>query len=300
MKRKKVFPDFFILGAAKCGTTSLYAYLDQHQDIYMSKPKEPLFFEAEFEKGLDFYWEKYFSGWKGEKLVADSRHRNLYLPYVAERIHAVNPDARFIILLRNPIDRAQSHWWHYYRRGYEQLDFEEAVKADLERIGRGLFNTPEIIGEYADESGKEVSGRKLIRYRTYLDTGYYAEQIECYLKLFPSTSFKFVLFKDMIKDPIQVVTDVCEFLAIDSDECARFDYSARNKGKHLKVRTYTASNLMKNFLYASRTGSIFDSLSNIRNKPKIDSTLHEWLAEHFRPHNKRLEGIIGRNLDHWV
>jgi hypothetical protein len=110
-------PSFFVVGAAKSGTTSLHVYLDQHPDIFMSKPKEPFFFEAEYDRGFDFYYRRYFGGWKGQREVGESRHRNLYFPFVPARIHAYNPEARILAVLRNPVERAISHWWHWYARG---------------------------------------------------------------------------------------------------------------------------------------------------------------------------------------
>lgn len=100
---KANYPDFFILGAAKCGTTSLHAWLDFHPDILMSDPKEPFFFEAEYERGREYYRETYFKHWQGQPLTGDARHRNLYFSYIPERIRELNPAARFIILLRELI-----------------------------------------------------------------------------------------------------------------------------------------------------------------------------------------------------
>lgn len=148
-RRKEVFPDLFILGAAKCGTASLYNWLGQHSQICVSKPKEPVFFEAEFHRGLDFYWDKYFSHYQGQRILCDARHRNLYMPYVPDRIHSVNPNARFIVLVRNPIDRAYSHWWMFHRRSKDKDVFEAAVQDNLARLAKGLrMDTPEEIQLY--------------------------------------------------------------------------------------------------------------------------------------------------------
>ncbi|HLE09559.1 MAG TPA: sulfotransferase domain-containing protein, partial [Thermodesulfobacteriota bacterium] len=229
-KKKKRFPDFFILGAPKCGTTSLYAWLNQHPEILMSEPKEPRFFEAEYHRGLDFYRERYFSKYNGEKLTGDANPFNLYMPYVPERIRSANPDARFIILLRNPVDRAFSHWWHmYYRkskkREREHLSFEEAIMADYERIQNGLkLNTPEEIENHMRKVGRSSLGL----YRRYLDAGYYGEQIERYYKYFPKERFKIFLFEEMIEDPMAAVKETCEFLGVDSGECEDFVLSHEN------------------------------------------------------------------------
>jgi len=219
------FPSVFILGAAKCGTTSLHSYLMQHPDIAMSNPKEPYFFEAEYNYGPTYYLNRYFNYWRGESVVGEARHRNLYLPYVPERILSYNPDAKLIVILRNPSERAISHWWHWYAREInpvmntvshvwhrrprkaslvrkavsrwrhrhcqqlETLPLREALLADWKRISSGpsFANTADI-DRYA--KSLEPDGKGL--YRTYLDSGYYYEQLIRYIQLFgriASTSF---------------------------------------------------------------------------------------------------------------
>ncbi|MEE9614105.1 MAG: sulfotransferase [Thermodesulfobacteriota bacterium] len=295
MKRKEVFPDFFILGAIKCGTTSLYAWLRQHPEIFMSDPKEPRFFEKEYKKGLDFYWEEYFGGWNGERLTGDARVGNLYFPYVPERIHSVNPDARFILSLRNPIDRALSHWWMHYRRRRDALLFEDAVKKDYGRISKGLtMSTPEEIEAYE----KKVTERLEDPYRLYIDAGYYAEQIERYLRFFPRERFKIILFEDLCADSEAVTTEACEFLGVDPGECEDFDYSMENTGKPLK-RKRVFREFVKRFSMNAVKDVMSSGLEAFRGKPRIEPETRKWLAEHYRPHNKRLEGIIGKKLDHW-
>ena len=84
-------PSLFVLGAAKSATTALHDYLGQHPDIFMSDPKEPFYFEAEYGLGSAFYFQRYFSNWRGERIVGESRHRNLYLPYVPDRIYSTTP-----------------------------------------------------------------------------------------------------------------------------------------------------------------------------------------------------------------
>jgi hypothetical protein len=300
MNRKDVFPDFFILGAAKCGTSSLHAWLDQHSHILMSDPKEPFFFEAQYSKGLDFYWKMYYRHWNGEKIVGDARHRNLYFSYIPERIHRVNPNAKFIVLMRNPIERALSHYWTFFCHKDEKLTFKNAIMADYERIQKGLnISVPDEIRQYEEDFCH------LGFYRTYLDTGYYAEQIECYLQYFSMDSFKIFLFEDLVKDPNAVVWECCEFLGLDTKECDDFDYWLQNEAKPLKLKLNHnflkhLKHLSTNFLYNHAGKELGYRLANIRKKPQIDPELRKWLAEHFRLHNKKLEEMTGQNLGHWV
>jgi hypothetical protein len=88
-------PNFFILGAPKSGTTTLYHALEKHPAVHLSTPKEPYYFEDEYEQGTEFYWRTYFAAARtGQPLIGDARRAHLDLPYVPQRIHATVPDAR--------------------------------------------------------------------------------------------------------------------------------------------------------------------------------------------------------------
>lgn len=296
MKRKEVFPDFFILGAQRCGTTSLYAWLNQHSEIFMSYPKEPIFFEAEYEKGLDFYWNKYFSGWKGERLTGDARAYNLPLPFVPERIRAVNPSAFFIVSLRNPVERAFSSWWlHYHRkrsrRKSENLSFNDAIMEEYKKNKNGInFDDMERYVRKCDRNSDI--------YRMYLYQGYYAEHLERYFNFFPREKFRIFLFEDIIKNPKDVLKDICNFLNISSGECENFDYTAKNVAEPMKLSRATYL-FIRNISTHSVKALCDKGLLGIGKRPDIPLYMRKWLIEHYRPHNERLEKILGRSLSHW-
>lgn len=258
-------PSFFILGAAKCGTTSLHAYVGRHPDICVSDPKEPFYFEAEFDRGITYYFNRYFSHWAGEHIVGESRHRNLYMPHIAERIHRFNRHARLIVCVRNPTVRAISHWWHWHSKNREQLSLRESIKVDWERIQAGLFyNTASNLELY--KQTLDIDGKGILR--TYLDSGYYYDQIQRYLGLFPKEHLRVVLFEDLIVDPARIMTHLLLFLGADPTYASRIDYAPLNQ---------------------SQPG-MFE---------EVDRQTLDWLIEHYRPHNQRLAQLIGRKLDHW-
>lgn len=294
---KTCYPDFFILGAAKCGTTSLHAWLDLHPGILMSEPKEPFFFEAEYELGREHYWKTCFNHWQGQALTGDARHRNLYFPYIPERILEFNPAARFIILLREPVARAHSHWWHWRRRGMEPLDFRSAVEDDLERIESGIgVRTAEEMAAYASQLDPAGKGP----YRTYVDSGYYAKQIERYLALFPDNRFKIVFFENLVRAPEQHVEDILRFLGADPVPAGKMDYSPVNINKGISWRSARP-------LFLRQLGRAFlaDPLRTISSsglrralaRPPIDRNTRQWLAGHFQPHNLRLAGLLAEKFD---
>ncbi len=134
----------------------------------MSDPKEPLFFEAEYEKGLTYYQKTYFSHHAGEPLKGDACNRNLFVPFVPERIHATNPNAKGIVCLRDPVDRAYSHWWDHRSVGFEPLSFENAIRSNLNRLDRGI--------DFSGEEGKTRWRENILRrYRKKIDLRYYVD-----------------------------------------------------------------------------------------------------------------------------
>lgn len=259
------YPSFFVLGAAKSGTTSFHLYLDQHPEIFMSKPKEPFFFEVEYERGAQFYYNKYFGGWKGEKAVGESRHRNLYLPYVPARIASYNPQAKLVVLLRNPVERAVSHWWHWRSRNLDPLSPDAAFDADLERIDAGIaVATREEIEGYAQELGRQGEGL----HRTYIDSGYYFDQLQRYLQFFARDQLHVILSEELIAQPVESLRQLFQFLEVNEGIAPWVDVRPHNQSVQ----------------------GMWDHVSD---------RLWCRLIEHYVPHNRRLEQLLGLSLAHW-
>lgn len=125
-------PTFLLLGAGKAGTTALPWYLGRHPDVLVSQPKEPNFFDTEYGRGLGYYWDTYYGAWNGKTAAGEARAINLLLPFVAERIRDCTPDARLIVTLRDPADRAFSHG------GWSEVmvDGQKSWNRDTELCGR--------------------------------------------------------------------------------------------------------------------------------------------------------------------
>ena len=239
--------------------------MDQHPDIFMSKPKEPYFFEMEYELGAEFYFSKYFGGWQGERVVGESRPRHLYLPYVPTRIHNFNPEAKLIVVLRNPAVRAISHWWHERSRGLEPYGPLEAFEADIARIstGRGV-RTPEEIAAYTALIKQQRKGDL----RMYIDSGHYREQLQRYLQLFPREQLHVILFDDLAMHPAETMKRVFEFLEVESSYASRLDFPLMNRS----------------------TRGMWN---------QIDDSVWSRLLEYYEPYNRQLEQLLGCSLAHW-
>jgi len=305
-----VVPDFLILGAAKCGTTSLHGWLSQHPQVLMSSPKEPVYFELEYDQGPEFYRSTYFAGWDGRKRLGESRTANLYFPWVPARVKASNPGAKLIILLRNPIDRCLAHWWIEFRRDKEPLHFEDAVAANFERLRTGVqyetaeafwkaapvYQLPRYTGQRHPAEYHRPYKRKADPndvYRTYIDAGYYAEQIERYRRLFPDEQIRIYFADDLRSRPTEVFQEVCELIGVDTDPVKAINYCSRNVGKPMK-----RSKAIKYWLTHWLRGQPVP-YADVRQRPTIRPEFRRFLADHFRPFNAELSKLLNRDLSHW-
>lgn len=263
---KHPFPSFFILGAAKSGSTSLHYYLSECKGVLMSNPKEPYFFEADFERGAAYYFNGFFAHWSGQRAVGEARHRNLYEPHVPSRIHQYNPDAKLIAILRNPSERAVSHWWHWYSRGIEKLSLRDALLSDLDRVQQDPSDRsgPAFAASYVQalREGREAD------LRTYLDSGYYMEQIGRYIRLFGADRLHVVLFDDLVNEPARTMAAVLRFLDLDPAQASEISYPVCNE---------SAAGMAEH----------------------ADAEIMPWLVAHYAMHNRRLAAYLGRSLDSW-
>jgi len=144
---REVWPNFFLVGAAKAGTTSIYAYLSQHPDVFFPKVKEPHFFTQvraapELQILIDAIGNRssylgLYSRAARHTVIDDASPSYLWHPKVPERIHAEVPEAKIAIILRDPVERAYPHYLMDYREGAQNLPFYEALLDDMKRAGKG-------------------------------------------------------------------------------------------------------------------------------------------------------------------
>jgi hypothetical protein len=294
-------PSFFLLGAPKCGTSSLHHYLGQHPDVLLSEPKEPRFLEAEYPRGPAWYLERYFAGWEGQPVLGDASPRNLYVPWVPERLASLVPDARLAVVVRNPVDRAYSAWWMERTYGSEPLGFADAVDDNLARIAAG---------DPFDKSDAEERWRgfladydaRVLRYRTYVDAGYYADQLERYLARFPREQLLVVQFEDLERDPAAVTRSLWAFMGVDPD-APLTDLEPRKIGlgpAGARLKRLAKRTRFDRIIGGRLRRKLRDVLSRAGDqRPTIDAETRTRLVEHYRPHNERLADFLGRDLAHW-
>jgi hypothetical protein len=222
-------PSFLIIGAQRGGTSSLYKYLEGHPDLAASSRKETEYFSRRFTEGEAWYrahfpWRL---GLPGEKLAFEATPDYLFYPPTPARVSARLPDARFIVLLRNPVVRAVSQFQHMTRLGYEHLSFRDALLGEQERIAADRM---------ALEHGPEHYCRDLLRF-SYAARGRYAEQLGRWFELFDRSRFLILRSEDLFTDPASTFAAVVSFLGVRSWSPGRFANFSRRAGAPEGTRT---------------------------------------------------------------
>lgn len=198
--RWRSLPDFVIVGAQKAGTTSLYRYLCQHQRIEPAVLKETRHFDLTPDRGASAY-RAYFPVRRSGRVTGEATPEYLHFPWVPHALRTVAPDTRIIVLLRDPVERAFSHYRHSVARGEEHLDFEAALEAEPARLGSGPGrpNSPEAL--------------RYSRY-SYATRGRYAQQLRRWYAAFPEDQVLVLMFDRLSDDPQAVVDDTTRFLGL--------------------------------------------------------------------------------------
>lgn len=195
-------PNFFILGAAKSATTSLYFYLKQHPDVFMCPGKEPNFFSEGFQtvsNPVDYY--RLYDGVEGQSAIGEASHAYLTNPSSARLLKTLYPRARFVVVLRDPVDRAYSLYHHMRRRGLEPLGTFEAALAAEE-------------GRFADEAFRRTCPHYLYNF-LYVRSGLYGEQLERFFALFEPAQFFICTFNDVTRRHAATMAKLYAFLGVD-------------------------------------------------------------------------------------
>jgi len=199
--RARPLPDLLILGAQKAGTTALYAYLRWHPQITGPSWKEVSYFDRHYRRGERWY-RGHFPVLKRDRLVGEASPSYVVHPLAPQRVHALLPEARLIVLVRNPIDRAYSHYQHEAALEREPLTFEQAIDAEEERL-RGEVERMTSDAAYFSHAWWNF---------TYLARGRYAEQLERWLAVFPREQLLVVPAGDLRDRPGETYARVLEFL----------------------------------------------------------------------------------------
>jgi hypothetical protein len=306
----EALPNFLMIGATKSGSTALYHYLKQHPDIYTSPHKGPHFFayepnEVVYEIGPGYRhvapnfitdpdaYRALFEDARIERARGEASVMYMYYPEAPRRIKEAVPHAKLIAVLRQPAERAFSAYLHQLRDGHEvHQNFAQALEAEETRIQEGW--TP------------------LWHYRKM---GFYYEQLERFYDLFPEAQIQVYLYEDFKAQPQETLKSIFRFLAVDDtfspDVRLQRNISGIPKNRTLhRVHRFLKNpsgfkTLGKAVVPAGLRAKIKRyTLTNLEtknlHKPSLEPSLRRELNDGYRSDIRKLQGLIGRDLSHWL
>jgi len=203
-------PNFIVVGTQKGGTTELYDKLVLHPQIAPSFAKEVHFFDVNYAKGLDWYTtffprlDESASSEVDARITGEASPCYIFHPHVARRVWATVPHVKIILLLRNPADRAYSHYHHEVRLGYETLPFDEALEREPMRIK----------GEKARMMTDNQYYSDRYMHYSYQSRGIYIDQIQSWFETFPMEQILLLKSEDFFANTSSVMSQVHNFLGV--------------------------------------------------------------------------------------
>jgi hypothetical protein len=306
-------PNFLIIGAARSGTTALWEYLHEHPQVYLCTPKHTRFFASEGEipnfrgprpPGLGptstkeapyavtdiKEYRALFGEVTNETAIGEASHSYLYTPGAPERILHYVPDAKLIAILRDPVERAYSHFCFMVQHGREPLtDFARAIDEEEAGMRDGWWPTFQ-----------------------YMRVGFYFAQLQRYFELFERSQIKIYLQEDLRSDPLGVVQDVFRFLEVDHtyvpDVTKKHNSSGIPKNKALEAllgRPNRIKHVLKTYLPEEQRVRISSKVAKLRARnlarpSKLPSEIRARLIEKYREDILSLQSLIQRDLSAWL
>lgn len=255
--RYRVLPDFILIGAQKCGTTSLFHYLGQHLQLAPSFGKEVHFFDGgldprvdNFAKGQAWYrahfpLKKHMSA---QNKTFEASPFYIFNPQAPKRIADLTPEVKLIAVLRNPTERAISHYFHEKRKQRDPLPIFEALLEEERRLDSVLQN--------------EDYKHRVFIHHSYKSRGLYRKQLERYLEHFPPSQMLVLNSEKLFTEPDETLKRVFTFVGVDPGFMV----------KDLKPRNVAS------------------------NRSQVEPEVYEYLTSYFRPHNQALYDLLGENF----
>jgi hypothetical protein len=292
-------PDFFIVGAFKAGTTALYEYLRAHPGIFMSVPKEPMYFGADltprYRRMTEDEYLALFRDARDDQRAGEASPWYLYSSSAASEIRAFEPGARAIIMVRNPVDVMYSqHSQLVFNQREDLTDFAAALDAEPDRIA-GRRIPPDAIRPEA------LFYRKSVRF---------PEQVQRYLDVFGRASVHFIVFEDLVADAAGVYRSTLEFLGVDPThplDASVYNPNRSARSGRVQRAIFAPPPALRGLFGRLRRIPLLhrvrDALVNANSRPaeraRMDPALRAALTAEFAPQVAELGEIIGRDLSAW-
>lgn len=204
--RQRAVPSFLIIGTQKGGTTSLYRWLGQHPQVVEASRKEVHYFDINFSRGERWYRSHFplLRGLTEGQLTGEGSPYYMCHPHAPARIASLLPDVRLIVLLRNPVERAISHYFHSRRNGREPLEIQQAMDQEESRLNR----------EWARMQADGAYNSRVHRWYSYKARGRYLEQLQAVQSWFSPEQLLILRSEDLFEKPQRVYDSVCSHIGI--------------------------------------------------------------------------------------
>ena len=266
-------PSWVVIGAAKAGTTSLAYWLAAHPEVHVTPVKEVRFFNRDeaWHRGEEHY-RTFFAGALPGQQAGEATPDYLWRPEVPGRLRSLLPDARLVALLRHPVERMHSHYWHSRSWGAQLPDFADLAREAL----RG------------DPSSAH-----------FLERGHYPEQLDRWAEAGPAPLV--LLTEDLERDPAAAFRQVCEHLGIAGTvpEAVGAVHNAAHRRRWPRLKNAMDRTRAWEWL-PPRTARALERLNTVPVRyPAVDPATRALLLEHYAPHNARLRTTIRRDLHDW-
>lgn len=282
-------PDFVCIGAMRCGTTTLWDMLRLNDRVYLPQTKELHYFDNRngvFDAGLDAYAE-HFKDAREDQLVGEFTPSYLYLPEVCQRMYQCVPEAKLLVILRDPVERAWSHYQYAVRGGHEALRFDQAVDVEPDRLAKGDLETRIMF--------------------SYVDRGRYAQQLQRFADAFSRKQLCILFLEELKTDPQKAIKQVNEHLGLDALTLPAAEQTHRNKAASMprnlhwharwrKVQKFSWSGSTPVHRGARRLADAALRWNMTNATPQLPIDLRDRLDEIYRPCNEQLADWLGRPL----
>lgn len=270
-------PDFLIVGAMKSGTSALRHYLQQHPNVEI--PSSEIHFfdnDANYAQGLEWY-SRFFERSHADKVVGEKTPTYGYADKCASRIRESLPDVKLIWILRDPVYRAYSNYWHAVLKGSESRSFSAAVNAEI--------------------GGQQPTSE----WHSYVRRSWYLTEITRFRRLFPADHMCFLFLEELEDSPLQELERVHRFLGVAPHAPQHLDRQHVTKVGRSVALHRVLKRLSEKGIFPKLTRKAKRlNRQNAAGYPPMEETTRAALARHFASHNADLFSLIGRSTDKWI
>lgn len=271
-------PEFILVGPQKCATTWLYECLYEHPEVLLPETDSVHYFDMNYNESEDWY-RYFFQEYNGEDIIGEETPSYIRDQQAPERIAETLPEVKLVFTLRNPVDRAYSHWWHGKSKNKRSFDFDE------------VFDNYDL-------------------YNDWVIPGLYNHHLTRYLEQFSEDQIKICFFDDLVEDDLAYYQDVCEFLGIDADYVPDYIGEKANEGRYRFDKDAFFWSITNGFKRVAPRPAI-DALRPVHNQivdmmasqteyeEGMDDDVRRRLESHFVDDIAELADYTGRDLNHW-